>query len=181
MVARQVVLRSDGSRLVIPNVGRVRFVRSRDHRHWHFLDFMSYRLFTRDGWPIGRDHKTGFCLGDRYRMQDHGFPGTPNWPVFTHRCGINQPRKLRVNEGISVGYGDVYPPFLEGQFIDITGVRTGNYLLVQRVNPNHRLLDQHADNDVSTAVVHIQHRHGQTRARIIKWCTSTNRCRRMVR
>ena len=177
MTARQLVRRADGGTEVVPNVGSLRFVRSRDHRHWHFLDFMRYELRTSSGALIGSDHKTGYCLGDRFRIAGATFPGEPSRPVFRRRCGLNEPSLLSVSEGISVGYGDRYPAFLEGQFIDITTVPSGRYVLVQRVNPGHRLLDLHADNDVSSALVSIKRRGSRTRARIVNWCPSSETCR----
>lgn len=177
MTARQLVRRADGGTEVVPNVGRLRFVRSRDHRHWHFLDFMRYELRTSSGALIGSDHKTGFCLGDRFRIAGAAFPGEPSRPVFRRRCGLSEPFLLSMSEGISVGYGDRYPAFLEGQFIDITGLSSGRYVLVQRVNPEHRLLDLHADNDVSSALVSIKRRGSRTRARIVRWCPTTDVCR----
>ncbi|MEA2375909.1 MAG: hypothetical protein QOD53_2372 [Thermoleophilaceae bacterium] len=177
MTARQLVRRADGGTEVVPNVGRLRFVRSRDHRHWHLADFMRYELRTSSGALVGGDHKTGYCLGDRFRIARAAFPGEPSRRVFKRRCGLSEPFLLSVSEGISVGYGDRYPAFLEGQFIDITTVPAGRYVLVQRVNPGHRLLDLHADNDVSSALVSIKRRGSRTRARIVKWCTSTETCR----
>ena len=53
----------------MPGVGKVRYVVSPDHRHWHLLGFDHYAL-RRPGSraPVVRDRKTGFCLGDRYAV-----------------------------------------------------------------------------------------------------------------
>jgi hypothetical protein len=176
MTATQVVAHGDGSREAAGEVGRLRFVRSSDHRHWHLRDFMRFELRTPDGEAIGPDHKTGFCLGDRYDS-DAPTPGEPSSPVYTSRCGLNRPGRLRVTEGISVGYGDVYAARLEGQYIDVTGLPYGRYVLVQRVNPTGRLLDEHSDNDVSSMLVELTPRgSGRTRARIVEWCSNSDSC-----
>lgn len=177
MTAWQIVAHADGSTTRVDGVGRLRFHRSRDHRHWHLLDFMRYELRTRSGRSLRRDRKTGFCLGDRYDMEPAlRWPGEPARPAFTERCGLSQPRRLTMSQGISVGYGDDYPAFLEGQFVDITGLRTGRYVLVLRVNPSGRLLDMHADNDVASVLVRIVRGRRRTGARILEWCTSSERC-----
>ena len=61
----------DGApRARVRGVGRLRFVVSPDHRHWHLLRFERYEL--RRAGQLGRrwsrDRKTGFCLGDRYAV-----------------------------------------------------------------------------------------------------------------
>ena len=64
MSASQVVERSDGSTRRLRGVGSLRFERSPDHSHWHYIGFMVYELRrASDNKLIGPDVKTGFCLG----------------------------------------------------------------------------------------------------------------------
>ena len=57
------------------DVGRLRYVVSPDHRHWHLLRFERYEL-RRPGSRSrsSRDRKTGFCLGDRYAVTGRALP-----------------------------------------------------------------------------------------------------------
>jgi hypothetical protein len=71
-----------------------------------------------------------------------------------------------------VGYGDIYPSRLEGQFIDVTGLRPGRYTLVHRVNPRGRLLDRRKGNDASSVAVAL----GAGSARVLRRCHGTVRC-----
>jgi hypothetical protein len=171
MVATQVVSRADRSVERVGVVGRLRYVRSSDHSHWHLRDFMRFELRTEDGAKLGRDQKTGFCLGDRYDSVA-STPAEPGRAMYTSRCGLGRPGLLRLTQGISVGYGDVYPANLEGQFIDVTGLRRGRYTLVHRVNPHGRLLDRRSGNDVSSVALRI----GAERARVLRRCTGAARC-----
>ena len=66
MSVEQLVRRSDESTASYEVKGAIRFVESETHRHWHFLGFERYDILTPVGASIGRDEKTGFCLGDRY-------------------------------------------------------------------------------------------------------------------
>ena len=177
MTATQIVRRSDGSTSRVPNVGALRYVRGGGHGHWHLTGFMRFAIRTVDNRSLGRrDHKQGFCLGDRYDPRpDVNWPGEPHSPVYTSHCGLHKRGLLHLKEGISVGYGDVYGPGLGGQDIDITGLPSGRYVLVMRVNPSHRLLDLHSDNDVSSILFKLT-RGPHRRARILSWCTSTDRC-----
>jgi hypothetical protein len=140
MSVEQLIRRSDGTTSAYPVDGEIRFVQSETHRHWHFLDFERYDILTGDGGTIGRDVKTGFCLGDRYdASRSIELPGEPEQPVWTQECGRGQPERLIVREGISPGYGDDYVPRLEGQSIDITGIPAGRYVLRHRVNVERAL------------------------------------------
>ena len=140
MSVEQLVRRSDGTTSTYPVDGEIRFVRSKTHRNWHFLDFERYDILTGEGNTVGRDEKTGFCLGDRYNAsRSVQLPGEPDQPVWTQECGRGQPERLIVREGISPGYGDDYVPRLEGQSIDITGLPAGSYVLRHRVNVDRAL------------------------------------------
>jgi hypothetical protein len=62
---------------------------------------------------------------------------------------------LRLTEGITPGWGDDYPPRLEGQYLDVTNVPPGTYALVHRVDPGGRLLDASRRNNAATAMVRL--------------------------
>ena len=74
MTLRQRIERTDGSQRTVPLRATLRYVRSSDHSHWHVLGFMRYELRNADGVRLVRDRKTGFCLGDRYRVEQ-SLPG----------------------------------------------------------------------------------------------------------
>ncbi|HYP47702.1 MAG TPA: hypothetical protein VEQ61_03605, partial [Thermoleophilaceae bacterium] len=89
MVAEQVITRRGGRSLVRPRVGRLRFVTSPDHRHWHLLGFMRYELRHATTYALVRpDRKTGFCLGDRYDA-GRSEPRKPRREVFRSDCVPN--------------------------------------------------------------------------------------------
>src|SRR5215204_3099060 len=68
MTATQRIQRADGAVDDVAGVGRLRYVVSPGHRHWHLLGFDRYTLRRAGGGrTVRRDRKTGFCLGDRFR------------------------------------------------------------------------------------------------------------------
>lgn len=180
MTAHQITLGRDGSRYVTPKVGRLRFVTSPDHRHWHYLRFMQYELRSAPGYRLVRpDRKTGFCLGDRY---DPGRdePRKPGEPVFEGDCS-RDPAAFEVNEGISVGYGDDYSAQLEGQYVDLTGVPAGRYTLVHRVDAGRRLREARRSNNASSVLIDVrwpQGRGAQPSIDLLATCPAAARCRR---
>ena len=80
------------------------------------------------------DRKTGFCLGDRYDVEGRRLPNRAPRKVYRSRCGLEQTELLGIREGISVGYGDDYAANLEGQYLPLTGLADGEYVLAHRVN-----------------------------------------------
>ena len=146
--AAQVVLRRDGAIRLYPGVGTARYVRSPGHAHWHLLGFERYEL-RRGGKLLVRDRKTGFCLFDRVRA------GARSGPAYLRDCGRGEPHAERVEMGISVGYGDAYDPFLEGQSLDVRGLPGGIYSLVHRVNADRRLRESRYDDDVASVRIRL--------------------------
>jgi hypothetical protein len=176
MSAWQTVTRSDGRRERVGDVGDLRFVRGGGHSHWHLMGFHRFELRTVAGASLRRDRKTGFCLGDRYdATRGSPMPGEPARARYRAHCGLNDPSRTSLTQGISVGFGDPYPARLEGQFIDITGLPTGRYVLVLRHDPDGRLLELHKHNDVVSMLVKVV-RGTRTRARILSWCNFTDSC-----
>ena len=156
--ATQVIRRRDGSieRKALDTT--LTYVISTDHSHWHYPAFMRYELRRagRNGTRVGQDHKTGFCLGDRYDARPlRRLRGEPALPPFTTNCGRNRPNLARLREGISVGFGDDYAPLLEGQSIDITDVPAGRYRLVHTVNPDRSLAERSYRNNRSSLPIRI--------------------------
>lgn len=133
------------------------FTFSSCHGHQHFDDFANYRLWTPTGYlawdeirrenpswtashafeqhPELRDemvagHKQGFCMVDLLPAAPtpNGHAVPPD-PLPGHNCG---------NQGINRGWADEYVFTLDGQWIDVTGVEPGLYLMEGETNPEHR-------------------------------------------
>jgi glucose/arabinose dehydrogenase len=177
MIADQVIERDGAPKEVVRGVGHVRYVVSPDHRHWHLLGFDHYSL-RRAGHRRAtvRDRKTGFCLGDRYRVSGRQLPAAPPDPIYTSRCGLEHPELLGIQEGISVGYGDNYQANLEGQYLPLTGLRAGRYVLVHTANANHRLRELDYSNNSASLLLELRWKHGSPLVRVLKACPDTGRC-----
>jgi Lysyl oxidase len=179
MSADQLVRRADGTRALVKCAGLLRYTRSRGHHHWHLLRFDRYELRRASDHVLLRpDGKTGFCLGDRY---DTGreFPAKPARAVITTNCNLWQPQARSVDMGISVGYGDDYRAYLEGQSIDITGLPAGRYELVHRVNGARRLRETSYSNNAAAVLLRVRWPGGRGASPdvdILKRCPGRERC-----
>jgi hypothetical protein len=85
-----------------------------------------------------------------------------------------------MTEGISVGYGDDYSGFLEGQQLSLDGLPTGRYVLVHRVNGDRRLRELSYSNNAASLLLDLHWQRGAPSLDIIATCPDTDRCDRTV-
>ena len=141
------------------------------HQHYHFNQHADYRLWTPEDYvrwrqvrEANRDaltadvlaahpelaasmlagHKQGFCVED---VQVYA----PMEPAKYLSCADNQ--------GISRGWGDEYQFQLDGQWIDITDLPAGLYILEGEVNPQHAYRESDYWNNSGAAAVLIPPPH----------------------
>ena len=176
MQARQVVRLTGGGSVEYPAAGRLRYVTSPDHSHWHLSPFQRYRLVREgDGAVVARDRKSGFCLGDRY-VADASLAAAPAHEVFRSSCGLGAPRLLGVTEGISVGFGDDYAAYLEGQSLRLTGLPAGRYSLVHRVNESGLLRESRVSNNAASVLLALSWRAGRPSVTVLRRCPGRQTC-----
>lgn len=174
----QEIRRTNGTSRSVAVATKLRYVRSADHSHWHMLGFMRYELRRADGRLVRPDRKTGFCLGDRYRIESM-LGRAQAVRRFRDECGKRKPGLLRITEGISVGYGDDYDAHLEGQEFEITGLPAGRYLLVHRVNKGRLLRETDYGNNAASMAIDLSWPRGTSeppRLDVVARCPSTATC-----
>lgn len=98
------------------------FVFHECHGHYHIENFSIYELLTLDGRTVVAGTKQGFCFEDNFKYEDGG-------KSSGYDCGY---------QGITVGWGDWYYKQLVGQWIDITGVPEGDYIVRVTINLGER-------------------------------------------
>ena len=128
------------------NYGRADFLPNRQphqyqwhscHRHFHsFERFVDYDLLDLDGNKVADGHKASFCLEDSLCAR-----GTPP----SYRC--------RSQQGISVNCGDLYGSTLDCQWIDVTDVPTGQYVLRNIINPSRDTIESdYRNNEINCRI-----------------------------
>ena len=122
------------------------------HAHLHYQGFGGTILYPwnpttgRGAQPAALGRKVGFCMID-VRMTDAAWGATGNGPrahTFPFSCVLPEEvdpaaPEAWVEQGIAVGWSDVYGWNLADQYIDITNVADGTYQLVQIANPNRSI------------------------------------------
>ncbi len=114
---------------------------SQCHRHYHFSQYADYRLLSTGGQVVATGHKQAFCLIDLDLVN----PG----------LGVDGPKYTCDYQGITKGWADIYDSFLDCQWIDITGVPDGNYMLEVRINPAQVIHELDYGNNAARVAVHI--------------------------
>lgn len=143
MTARQ--LSGDGLQVLNPKVGRLQYVTTFGHRHWHFMEFMRYELRSLDFPGVLRDQKQGFCLSAAPAFVD-------GW------CARDKPALTTTDLGIQSGGIDIYEPNVEGQEIAIDPLATppGRYLLTARIGQTGLLHEGRTDNNAASTVIDLR-------------------------
>ena len=135
------------------------------HEHYHFMQHADYRLWA----PVdylewlslrqeSRDRTSAELLAEN--------PALANRIVTGHKqgfCAIDvqvyapvEPAKYlscAENQGISRGWGDEYQFQLDGQWVDVTGLPGGPYVLEAEVNPDRAYREMDYWNNAGAALV----------------------------
>jgi lysyl oxidase len=148
------------------------------HGHLHFQEYSDYRLWTLSGYerwvasrtlaePTGSGHnaallaqaqrqgelvvgrKQGFCLIDISR--------------YLQGSGHANYQSCSQNQGITAGWADEYHPSLGCQFVQITGLPAGDYVLEDQVNPEQLFPESDYTNNAAAVQIHLGPKHGRGR------------------
>ena len=106
------------------------------HQHYHLKDFMKFELVNQSTGAVTAGRKEAWNLVDVSRF-DPWAPENPEGGIQT----------------ISAGWADIYGSGTPGQWIDVTDVAPGDYLLRIMVNPSRRY--QEADYENNTTVIRL--------------------------
>ncbi|XP_010731284.3 lysyl oxidase homolog 1 [Larimichthys crocea] len=110
------------------------------HQHYHSMDeFSHYDLLeVSTGRKVAEGHKASFCLEDTTCDFGH---------LKRYACTAH-------TQGLSPGCYDTYNADIDCQWIDITDIKPGNYILKLQVNPKFLVLESDFTNNVVRCNIH---------------------------
>lgn len=109
------------------------------HGHYHFRHYATYELIDPNTNYVWRAAKRGFCMIDIEKYQGYTGDLAPNQRQFVSCGAVGIPG----NQGISIGWSDVYSWKLGGQYFVLDGgdgqpaVPPGQYIIRVTVNPGY--------------------------------------------
>ena len=134
------------------------------HQHYHFDGFAQSVLWAidvdgnRDGEaPIATGNKVSFCIATTsinpayWGQQAFGpdsYPAPDCLEPYETSGGFDH-----FKQGMSVGWTDEYSWFLPGQYVEVSGVPNGEYILDTTVDPTFRLIEELKTNNCGSVRV----------------------------
>jgi hypothetical protein len=133
------------------------------HAHFHYRNFAVSALLREDGTVAAAGRKNGFCMVD---VENYAFAmkGDAARTYVPPACLAPTEGDEIVN-GISVGWADVYNWYLADQFIEVSGLTDGHYVLTTTADPASTIVELDDDNNCTAARIELS--GGVTQARIL--------------
>jgi hypothetical protein len=149
-------------------VGEARF--SDVHGHLHYLGFHIVTLheIAPDGGPgrvVVEAPDKGICLLDielesvrssRSSPSSYTLPGHCDAATRADPRDPTYPGASFFGMGLSVGAADIYPWFIADQYIDVTNVPDGRYLIRVEIDAGKQLVEKRRDNNTAIGCVDLQ-------------------------
>ncbi|KAL4837156.1 hypothetical protein H8958_015625 [Nasalis larvatus] len=141
-------VKNQGTADFLPNRPRHTWEWHSCHQHYHSMDeFSHYDLLdAATGKKVAEGHKASFCLED----STCDFGNLKRYACTSH------------TQGLSPGCYDTYNADIDCQWIDITDVQPGNYILKVHVNPKYIVLESDFTNNVVRCNIHYTGRYVST-------------------
>jgi hypothetical protein len=135
--------------LGVPSPELEYFTYSECHDHYHFDSYAEYELLSSDETCVAaQGHKQAFCLLDYYSYPCDPEGTDPAVPDCRRLAGYTCD-----DQGIRRNAQDVYDASLDCQWVDVTDVPEGDYVLRIRINTEHLLGEQsYANNEVRVPI-----------------------------
>ncbi|XP_029497269.2 lysyl oxidase homolog 1-like [Oncorhynchus nerka] len=133
-------VKNQGTADFMPNRPRHTWEWHSCHQHYHSMDeFSHYDLLeVTTGRKVAEGHKASFCLEDTTCDFGH---------LKRYACTSH-------TQGLSPGCYDTYNADIDCQWIDITDIQPGNYILKLQVNPKYLILESDFTNNVVRCNIH---------------------------
>ena len=120
------------------------------HNHFHLQHVARYSLWREDrSAEVAPSVKSGFCLKaseDVTNQSNAYYYSVYGWTF----CGRDDPSAASVMEGIQPGYRDIYRRNLTFQWVDVSDVAPGRYVVRSDVDPDGIVAESNEANNAGT-------------------------------
>jgi hypothetical protein len=159
----------DGQTVGRAPVGELEYDARRGHNHWHFRQFVAYRLLDADSNEVVFSAKEAFCLvpTDALDLLMPGAVLNPDSTGLHTSCG--GPNAIWIRETLPLGWGDTYHQSIPGQSFDISGLPNGRYYIEVEANPDRNLHESDTGNNSEMREIILRGRPGARRVEVPAW------------
>ena len=154
----QLVETATGGRTVVESAATM-FHAGDGHDHWHVRELQEFTIarVSTPGSVLKRGEKTGFCFWDNYR---YGSTADPEYhPSTTSACELTTAGTVPM--GLSVGWGDRYPASIAFQYINISGLPNGDYVVTVKADQRAEFVEANEGNNAAWATIRISRKSVQ--------------------
>jgi len=136
------------------------------HGHFHYENFAKSALWATDAKgrqagmaPVTTGRKVSFCFEDE--SIDDGLWGMRGVGPRTYRapdCLVVQASDANFDyliQGLTPGWVDLYQWYLPGQYLEVTGVPDGLYILQTQIDPDNGIIETNERNNCGTVRVRL--------------------------
>ncbi|HEY3253658.1 MAG TPA: lysyl oxidase family protein [Polyangiaceae bacterium] len=138
------------------------------HGHYHYENFAKSSLWATDSKgkragsaPVTTGRKVSFCFEDE--SIDDGLWGERGVSARTYRapdCLVVQTSDANFDyliQGLSPGWVDLYQWYLPGQYLEVSGVPDGLYILETQIDPDNEIIETDERNNCGSMRVRLSH------------------------
>jgi len=136
------------------------------HGHYHYENFAKSSLWATDSKgrrtgaaPLSTGRKVSFCFEDE--SIDDSLWGKRGVSARTYRapdCLVTQTSDANFDyliQGLSPGWVDLYQWYLPGQYLEVSGVPNGVYILETRIDPDGEIIESEERNNCGSVRVRL--------------------------
>ena len=135
------------------------------HGHFHYSSFANAELWQSNAQaaklgsaPVRSAHKVSFCMAD-IRIDAWGEKGDGPRTYYAPDCifpAFNDAAGDHYKQGIEQGWSDVYEWYVPDQYVEVTGVQSGYYLLKMCADPFNEIEEEDETNNCITNHIRLQ-------------------------
>jgi Lysyl oxidase len=138
------------------------------HGHFHYENFAQSNLWATDKKgrrsgtaPVASGRKVSFCVEDELLDPEKwGKKGVGARNYHAPDCLFPQVSDANFDyliQGLTPGWADLYQWYLPGQYMEVTGVPNGDYILETIVDPDNKVTESDESNNCGSVRVRLSH------------------------
>jgi hypothetical protein len=134
------------------------------HQHYHYTSFAVTNLWAADRFgrklgraPVRTSRKVSFCIVD-IEIDAWGKKGDGSRKYSAPNCLFPETGDANFDylvQGLTAGWSDIYEWYLPDQYIEVSGVKNGYYILEFCADPDNSIQETDESNNCSSSLIRL--------------------------